>query len=59
LVDSVALILFGELVRRPIMWEWGWGRRAAEFETFSRCFGVWVITGSKRCRTYGARISIH
>jgi hypothetical protein len=54
LVDSVGLILFDELVPRPIMWESGWGSRTAEFETFRRCFGVWVITGSKRCRTYGA-----
>ena len=55
LVEPVGLILLDELVGRPIMWKSGWGSRAAEFETFSRCFGVWVRIEAKRCRTYGAR----
>jgi hypothetical protein len=48
-----------ELVPGPIMWESGWGSRAAEFATFSRSFGVWVITEAKGAAPTALAIIIH
>jgi hypothetical protein len=47
------------LVPRPIMWESVGDSRGAEFETFSRCFGVWVLAEAKGAAPTALGIIIH